>query len=360
MNLSFHRASSILILCFVLSSVGLTHAAPQAPGEQPKWRTIHSALGFSVDLPGVPTKETHPITIGPMVVWPTRYQLIDTGAARLYIVRTFGFSPQQVVQQTPDELLDAAAEAFAKAEQLSLLDSQDFRTQSIRGRAETWVTPGNNYIHVRRFLAGERYVELVSGAKERTPPEDAKRFLLSFKPTKEPAHIAWSSFTAADGGFRVLLPSPPEEFLTSLSTPEGVESFPCVSAAVGDRLLVEVSRIHLPAGSTLPDMPERWLDLARDGGLAALRRAPATTLNNVEEQRVQIQGHPGRSIKFRTTTPISGKLTPVVRHHRLQFVVVGRRIYHLTAVTNGGTEEVAAANKFIASFQLLVKATPAR
>lgn len=150
----------------------------------------------------------------------------------------------------------------------------------------------------------------------------------------------WVPLIAPQSGFRMALPSKPEEKTSQQQTAVGVAQTTTWSISQGDTHLV-VGATQFPPGSVGKTSPGKVLEDTRDGALA---NAHSST---VSEKAIQVAGPKGEQLPGREYEAIGAEGMRM----SVRLILVGDRLYQIICVHPGATDELF--KKVTGSFQLL-------
>lgn len=152
----------------------------------------------------------------------------------------------------------------------------------------------------------------------------------------------WTTFSSREGGFSVLLPSPPTEQRQTVNTVAGpIEAyFFVVDRQKQDRFVYTVAYSDYPDAVVEKRDPGAILDGARDGAVKNVRGRLLSELS------LSLGGHPGREINI----AVEGTHTI-----RARLYLVNNRLYQVSVLAP--SEKLGSKNvgQFLDSFTLLTQ-----
>jgi len=145
----------------------------------------------------------------------------------------------------------------------------------------------------------------------------------------------WTTLRSPEGGFAVEMPAVPELARHIVETVVGPLDFTVHSARLGSASY-QIIWVEYPEG--VIEDPEAVLDAARDGAVAR------SGSRLVREERIEIEGHPGREIEL----DVQGRIVGLDR-----LFLVGNRLYQILLAGDAGDLNSEEATRFLASFRLI-------
>lgn len=154
-----------------------------ASSDQNTWKQFTSSEGgFSVSLPGTPTKqeEFQQSAAGPVERETYFVNLADKG--ELYLVGFVNYSKEFIARQKPEELLKEARDLAVRSSNAKLVAEKTIKLGQYPGREWEMQLPNGVVIKARYYVANNRLYQTVVSAVN-TLPADSQKFLDSFKLT---------------------------------------------------------------------------------------------------------------------------------------------------------------------------------
>jgi hypothetical protein len=180
----------------------------------------------------------------------------------------------------------------------------------------------------------------VTRAQESNPPPPPP-------PAKDYFPNLWKEFASSDGKFKILLPGLPKESIRSEESSNGKVFLHVVTY----KSFISYSVMYVDHAQAIDDPAtvKQFLANARDNGLSAVTQAHPRV---VRDSEIEVSGHPGRFLHVEL-------LDRAVL--RVRWIVVGNRLYVVSATTPKGRPNVMGAENdyekiafnFLDSFQLV-------
>ena len=145
----------------------------------------------------------------------------------------------------------------------------------------------------------------------------------------------WTTVSSPEGGFEVEMPAVPELARHTVDTVVGPLEFTVHSARLGSASY-QIIWVEYPEGAI--EDAEAVLDAARDGAVAR------SGSRLVREDRIALDGHPGREIEL----DVQGRIIGLDR-----LFLVGNRLYQILLAGDAGDLRSEEATRFLESFRLI-------